>query len=322
MLVVVVVVVVVVVNIFFTSSLHLYLFFSFSLVQVPKKFSGAYGDNGFLLEFHNPSDLGKDTSGNDNHFTPFNFDSTSTSSDSAGGVDTFSGWVDVANVTNLKTIAFGMPGTGGGNDGSTAEKAVADCNSLPKSFGNAVKFQGDNAQRLQRVVAHAGNRKIFTLSAWVSINLLDGTDGMDNGNGHPILAAADVNGKNDIFGYASISNTFRSFYFDGRGGEMSRYKSNQQVQQNQWYHVVWAVDTTQAAASERVKLYVDGTLTTASDMTVDENRIVHDGGPTSESSDGSCSGQGSNGGPNSDPRQGPDSSGKPNSLCLPVTEAG
>jgi hypothetical protein len=49
---------------------------------------------------------------------------------------------------------------------------------------------------------------------------------------------------------------------------------------------------------------------------------VQDGGPSSESSDGSCTSQGSNGGPNSDPRQGPDSSGKPQSLCLPATEAG
>ncbi len=36
---------------------------------VPKKYNGLYGNNGFHLDFADPLDLGKDVSGNSNHFT-------------------------------------------------------------------------------------------------------------------------------------------------------------------------------------------------------------------------------------------------------------
>ena len=47
-------------------------------VWIPKKYTGSYGTNGFLLEYKqtgtsaNASGIGADTSGNDNHFTPTN----------------------------------------------------------------------------------------------------------------------------------------------------------------------------------------------------------------------------------------------------------
>lgn len=36
---------------------------------VPKRYTGSYGTNGFHLDFADPTDLGKDVSGNGNHFT-------------------------------------------------------------------------------------------------------------------------------------------------------------------------------------------------------------------------------------------------------------
>ena len=51
-------------------------------VWIPKKYSGAYGTNGFHLEFKqtgtsaNASGIGADTSGNGNHFTPTNLAAT------------------------------------------------------------------------------------------------------------------------------------------------------------------------------------------------------------------------------------------------------
>lgn len=38
-------------------------------VWMPKKYTGAFGDNGFKLDFSNPGDLGEDLSGNDNHWS-------------------------------------------------------------------------------------------------------------------------------------------------------------------------------------------------------------------------------------------------------------
>jgi len=43
---------------------------------VPKRYSGSYGTNGFYLKFDNTSDLGEDSSGNDNDWTANNFSTT------------------------------------------------------------------------------------------------------------------------------------------------------------------------------------------------------------------------------------------------------
>ena len=40
----------------------------------PKKYTGAYGTNGFYLDFQDPNQIGKDVSGNNNHWTPHNID--------------------------------------------------------------------------------------------------------------------------------------------------------------------------------------------------------------------------------------------------------
>jgi len=56
-------------------------------VWIPKRYTGAYGTNGFHLEFKqtgtsaNSSGIGADTSGNDNHFTPNNLAATDITED-------------------------------------------------------------------------------------------------------------------------------------------------------------------------------------------------------------------------------------------------
>jgi len=56
-------------------------------VWIPKRYTGAYGTNGFFLEFKqtgtsaNSSGIGADTSGNDNHFTPINLAATDVTED-------------------------------------------------------------------------------------------------------------------------------------------------------------------------------------------------------------------------------------------------
>ena len=68
---------------------------------VPKEYTGSYGTNGFHLKFDNTSDLGEDSSGNDNDWTANNFsttagagndvlaDSPSTYDDSGNGVGNY-----------------------------------------------------------------------------------------------------------------------------------------------------------------------------------------------------------------------------------------
>ena len=51
-------------------------------VWIPKKYTGSYGTNGFLLEFDSSGSLGTDTSGNGNNFTANNFAATDQMQDS------------------------------------------------------------------------------------------------------------------------------------------------------------------------------------------------------------------------------------------------
>jgi len=48
-------------------------------VWVPKKYSGTYGNQGFYLDFSDPSNIGADRSGNGNNFTPSGFELSNTS---------------------------------------------------------------------------------------------------------------------------------------------------------------------------------------------------------------------------------------------------
>jgi len=71
---------------------------------VPKEYTGSYGTNGFYLKFDNTSDLGEDSSGNDNDWTANNLsttagagndvlaDSPSTYDDSGNGVGNYCTW--------------------------------------------------------------------------------------------------------------------------------------------------------------------------------------------------------------------------------------
>ena len=157
-----------------------------------------------------------------------------------------------------------------------------------RSTAQSLKFVLSSDQYLQRTPSTSSNRKTFTMSAWVKLTV-DDVVAMDAGNYHPILAATNPNNAvSDYFGYM----TTNGFDFKGGGGTYGSYYTSENAD--------W--------------LRTDGSSI--------DHYLVQDGGPSSESSDGSCSGQGSNGGPNSDPRQGPDSSGKPQSLCLPANEAG
>ena len=75
---------------------------------VPKKYSGSYGTNGFYLKFNNTSDLGEDSSGNDNDWTANNLTASSTAPAHTISDSTYSGSAAAvmdADLTNYVRIA-------------------------------------------------------------------------------------------------------------------------------------------------------------------------------------------------------------------------
>jgi hypothetical protein len=115
--------------------------------------------------------------------------------------------------------------------------------------------QADNAF-LNRTPASASNRRTWTWSAWVKRGLIGGVDVLLNTRGD----LTDAQYFRMGFGIANPDTFFvSSFNSTTIGLETTALFRDPSA----WYHVVFAFDTTQATASNRIKLYVNGVQQTA-----------------------------------------------------------
>jgi hypothetical protein len=114
---------------------------------------------------------------------------------------------------------------------------------------NSLRYNSGSSDYLSRTPASAGNRQIFTVSLWTKIN----------GN----------TSRQVLFWSPTSSSTFAlmdsgELRFGAGDGASWYYVTTQLFRDpSAWYHIVFAVDTTQATASNRVKLYVNGSQITS-----------------------------------------------------------
>jgi hypothetical protein len=118
----------------------------------------------------------------------------------------------------------------------------------------SLRFNDDDSPRLTRQYVSAGNRKIYTLSCWVKRGALGdkrifGADGSSN---FAWVLQFDSNNKISVGAYSGgyIYQVVTTAVYRDVGA---------------WYHIVVATDTTQATASDRIKIYVNGEQVTAFD---------------------------------------------------------
>ena len=128
------------------------------------------------------------------------------------------------------------------------------------SFYNGVATQSlrlndDDSAYLYRTPSSASNRKTYTFSCWYK--------------------RANLSGVNQVFLSAGGGGSdFTMFYIDAGSNRLSWYDYDGSTDYGQnlsivlrdtsaWYHLVFAVDTTQATDTNRVKIYVNGTLQTS-----------------------------------------------------------
>lgn len=116
----------------------------------------------------------------------------------------------------------------------------------------SLRFRSDNSAYLSRTVAIAGNRRTWTWSAWVK----RGTLGVNQ-----YLFAAGTGGtdatQNGL--YFHTSNQLR---FTGIS-TLFRATTNVYRDASAWYHIVVQFDTTQATATNRLRIYVNGLQVTS-----------------------------------------------------------
>lgn len=119
---------------------------------------------------------------------------------------------------------------------------------------NSLRFRSSASAYLNRTPASAGNRKTFTWSAWVKRGALNG-----GGTDMCLFNAGTTSPTYD--GFRIKSDTISFFQ---AGAASVNIESTQVFRDpSAWYHLVLAVDTAQATAANRVKIYVNGSQITA-----------------------------------------------------------
>lgn len=118
-------------------------------------------------------------------------------------------------------------------------------------ISRSLRFNSPDSAYLNRTPASAGNRKTWTFSTWVKRSQLS--------SGNAMLATVSGSAFN-YFSFGTSSGDWLTFaYFDGTSDIFGVNTSSTSVFRDvsAWYHIVLLVDTTQATAANRVKIYVN-----------------------------------------------------------------
>jgi len=157
---------------------------------------------------------------------------------------------------------------------SLAVHAVTDDKALGGAlFEKSVRLDRHNTKFFYRTPSSAGNRKTYTFSAWIKRTV--------EGSTNPIFNRYTAGNEAGFLGL--YFNTDDLLYFTG--WSTVYFKGTKPLRDgNGWYHIVLAVDTTQAAANDRVKIYINGEQESAAtynapsqnaDLVINESGAAH-----------------------------------------------
>ena len=122
------------------------------------------------------------------------------------------------------------------------------------------------AAYLSRTPASSGSQRIFTYSAWVK--KCDFSSGI-------LLSSGESDGDPNFAIYFDSSSRLNILFYSG-ASTVLQYITNRVFRDvSAWYHIVVKVDTTQATASDRVQLYVNGVEETSFSTETDPSQNFH-----------------------------------------------
>ena len=126
---------------------------------------------------------------------------------------------------------------------------------------NSLKLEADNSEYMKRVMTATGNRKTFTISVWLKRTELQA--GAADGFGHTFFLGGNGGTGTAVhlrFKTGTPNSDALLFKINtGTDNVTNRVFRDTSA----WYHIVLAVDTTQATDSNRLKLYVNGVQETS-----------------------------------------------------------
>ena len=143
-----------------------------------------------------------------------------------------------------------------GATGGGSAKGFGALANLGYFIRNSLRFRGSNSAYLNRTLTTPTNNKIWTYSAWVKRGTLGSASQQHFFNYWT--------GGTGQAGILFSSNTDTIEFFDYTGSYGYQLVTTQVFRDpSAWYHFVIAVDTTQATAANRIKMYVNGNQITA-----------------------------------------------------------
>ena len=116
-------------------------------------------------------------------------------------------------------------------------------------ISNSLRFNDSDSPYLSRTPSSAGNRRTYTFSFWYKRGNLSSIQHF-------------YTNQNDLFGIESGNYIF--FNFNGNVSGGYAFANTLLRDSSAWYHVVCAIDTTNATANDRLKLYINGERLTPS----------------------------------------------------------
>lgn len=122
----------------------------------------------------------------------------------------------------------------------------------PDEIGQSLRFNVDDSAYLARTPSSAGNRKTWTYSTWVKRSVLSSGASPTFG-----ITAKEVgtNSRSEM----EFANDEIEISFNPSGSQGFTSSTNAVFRDTSaWYHIVVSVDMTQATATDRLKVYVNG----------------------------------------------------------------
>jgi hypothetical protein len=117
------------------------------------------------------------------------------------------------------------------------------------SIDNSLRFNDGDSPTLSRTFASTGNRKTWTFSYWIKRSTISTVQQ---------TFAVGTNAATPWFlNYINSDDTLQIWFHDGTSSYFS-YGLNQLKDVSAWYHIMYVVDTTQSTASDRLKVYING----------------------------------------------------------------
>ena len=141
--------------------------------------------------------------------------------------------------------------------GGAPQPTITDDRALGSAkIERSLRFNRVDSAYITRTVGTTGNRRTWTVSFWAKF--CDPT----SSNNQRIWSNESGDGNGDIFKIEFYGGTDQArqigFIDNNHAGSGIRFTTERGFRDNAWYHIVLAVDTTQATDTNRVKIYVNG----------------------------------------------------------------